>query len=257
MNKTVIFLCRDGVDGILSGIYDVFRSGIEADSCRLEMESSCEPCLFSEYRHCERDGKKAEKTVKSIRTKISQEALENVYRAALHKSPERADRIFRFILKGIRYGASVMTRMQDPDVYAVFSMNRYVMNEAHLLTGFVRFRKEKNGIFRGCIGPENDVLELVAGHFADRLPDERWWLYDEKRKKAAVHNSDGRWAIMEVAEENREAAEGGNFVPEEYDRYEDLWKQFFSSIFIEERRNPVCQRNMLPLRYRSYMTEFL
>ena len=40
------------------------------------------------------------------------------------------------------------------------------------------------------------------------------------------------------------------------DVYVDMWKTFFETISIEERRNPRCQRNMLPLRYRKYMTEF-
>jgi probable DNA metabolism protein len=35
-----------------------------------------------------------------------------------------------------------------------------------------------------------------------------------------------------------------------------LWKTFFTAIAIEERKNPNCQRNHLPLRFRDLMTEF-
>ena len=35
-----------------------------------------------------------------------------------------------------------------------------------------------------------------------------------------------------------------------------LWKTFFTAIAIEERKNPYCQRNHLPLRFRDLMTEF-
>ena len=41
------------------------------------------------------------------------------------------------------------------------------------------------------------------------------------------------------------------------DGYRDLWKTFYQAIAIEERKNPKLQRNMMPLRYREYMTEFL
>ena len=35
-----------------------------------------------------------------------------------------------------------------------------------------------------------------------------------------------------------------------------LWKSFFHAIGIEQRRNPKCQRTMMPLWYRRNMTEF-
>ena len=39
-------------------------------------------------------------------------------------------------------------------------------------------------------------------------------------------------------------------------QYRRLWKTFFDTIAIRERRNPRCQRSNMPLRYRSTMTEF-
>ena len=38
--------------------------------------------------------------------------------------------------------------------------------------------------------------------------------------------------------------------------WEKLWKTFFTTIAIEQRKNPDCQRNHLPLRFRPLMTEF-
>ena len=40
------------------------------------------------------------------------------------------------------------------------------------------------------------------------------------------------------------------------DAFVGLWKGFFSHIGIHERKNPRCQRSMLPLWYRKNMTEF-
>ena len=40
------------------------------------------------------------------------------------------------------------------------------------------------------------------------------------------------------------------------DPFVELWKGFFENIGIKERRNPKCQRNMLPLWYRKHMPEF-
>ena len=187
--------------------------------------------------------------------------------------------------------------LQNEAVYEIFQMDRYVGNEAHALVEFTRFQSLKSGILLGKVGPENDVLELVAAHFADRFPDTDWVLYDDRRKKAALHEgAAGRWQIRQGVtdgdlellkrwepKEDRKALAGSRkpekagAVPEagmedagkvledrtaeetkepSGDVYAELWKTFFASIAIEERRNPKCQRNMLPLRYRKYITEF-
>ena len=40
------------------------------------------------------------------------------------------------------------------------------------------------------------------------------------------------------------------------EEYPNLWKAFFESIAIEERRNERLQNTLLPKRFRSMMTEF-
>lgn len=248
-----IFLCESGFYGILSGVYDVYASRLKLENCRLELKDEYEPCLFADYRELELCVDRAEKVARTIYDKISEDAFIWVYRSSLHKNPDRADWILRFVETGLSCGRDVINRLQRPEVFELFTMNRYVWNEAHLLTGFVRFQKLPDGLFYSCIGPENDSLEIVAGHFADRLSGEKWILYDEKRKKAAFHSPDGHWAIMDRIEDSvikrlEEKAQE--------DAFADMWNEFFRSITIEERTNPRCQRNFLPLRYRKYMTEF-
>ena len=184
---------------------------------------------------------------------MSEESYIYLYRASLHKSPERGNWIFKFIALGLTAGRKVLGMLQNPAVYEIFQMNRYVGNEAHFLVEFLRFERLKSGIYYGKVGPESQVLELVAVHFADRFPDMDWMIYDEKHKAAAFHASTGHWVIRENVE--KEAVEKwkgeGNS-----DVYVNMWKTFFHTIAIEERTNPRCQRTMLPLRYRKYMTEF-
>ncbi len=73
--------------------------------------------------------------------------------------------------------------IQNQAVYDMFQMCRFVDNETHLLTGFVRFFRDGGDLLVGRIGPKNDVIVLLAPHFADRLSGENWVLYDVNRKK--------------------------------------------------------------------------
>lgn len=248
-----IFLCKNGFDGILCGVYDVYASRINLNECRLELEAEYEPVLFAEYREVPLQTWKAEKVAAKIKSFMSEDAYVLLYRAALHRSSERAERIFRFIELGLKYGREVIRMLQEPAVYEIFQMDRYVGREAHFHKEFVRFEHLSTGIYYGKVGPENQVLELVADHFADRFPDMNWILYDEKHNTAAIHADTGRWVIRESVTE--EEIEKG-LENREQDAYIDMWKVFFETIAIEERRNYRCQRNMLPFRYRKYMTEF-
>ena len=94
---------------------------------------------------------------------------------------------------------------------------------------------------------------MLAVHFSDRLPNEKWIIYDANRRQAAVHNPQTGWAIFYV--DDREAEEMERWQKGTQD-YEQLWKIFHSAVAIRERENRDCQRNHLPLRFREYMTEF-
>lgn len=253
-DKCSIFLCDEGFDGILTGVYEIYASRLPLESCKLELRSEYEPKLFSDYREIPVDKEKADKVAKKIRTFMSEEAYIRLYRAALHKSPDRADRILRFIELGLRYGKRAIHMLQNPAVYEIFQMDRYVGREALLQKEFARFERLPSGIYYGKIGPENRVLELIAGHFADRFPDMNWILYDEKHRIAAIYSAEKEsWVLKtKIADSEIEKL----LTEQGTDEYADLWKVFFETIAIEERRNYQCQRGLMPLRYRKYMTEF-
>ena len=250
---TTVFLCGEEFEDIMCGVYDAWMSRLGHSNVRLEGRKIWQKSLFCDYRQVETNDEKVQKVVRAVRERISEEAYSLIYEASLSMREDRADKIYRFLIYGFHYKAKVVDMLQIPAVFDIFEMCRYVGNEAHLLTGFVRFSQIDKGILISTIGPQNDVLVLLARHFSDRLSGENWVIYDEKRKKAAVHQKGMGWMIVWAEDEHwkerlKKSAEG--------DIYEDLWKSFFHSIAVAERKNPVCQRNLLPLRYRKYMTEF-
>ena len=59
------------------------------------------------------------------------------------------------------------------------------------------------------------------------------------------------WGYKKVGEELEKLK-----TEREEKEWEKLWKTFFTTIAIEQRKNLDCQRNHLPLRFRPLMTEF-
>lgn len=249
----VIFVCRDEFNSILCGVYDAWMSRLGHANVKLELKDTGNLELFAEYQEVEETEEKLVKVSKAIREKISEEAYKWVYKASFSYKEDKADQIYRFLIYGFHYGRKITEYLQIPAVYNLFQLNRTISGETHLMLEFVRFSQMQEGILFSRIGPKNDVLSLIAPHFADRLREERWIIYDENRKKAVICEADGTWLIFsgdypewkaQLANEN------------DGEIFENLWKIFYKNVSIEERKNYVCQRGHLPLRFRPYMTEF-
>ena len=148
-------------------------------------------------------------------------------------------------------GARVTQMLANPCVMRLMELKRKVLNEAHLFKEFLRFDELKGGVLYGKIEPKCDVLPFVSQHFEARFPEEDWIIYDEKRKKAAVHKHGMDIIVVEGQDIEQLTKE-----LQTEDEYRELWKVFFNTIGIESRYNPKCQQNHMPEWYRRNMTEF-
>ncbi len=257
MKEKRIYQCEDSLEGIFSAVYVAWESRYGHDYIELEvlgMEEEYNLKLFSEYIMVENNPENASKVANSIKKKISTHAYQMVARAALSNDKRKANAIYHFLVRGFAYGAKVEDYLSDPYVQIIFELNRYVGNDAHLYTGFVRFTELDNGILFAKIEPKNNVLEIITPHFADRLSKENFMILDVKRKIATIHRSNSAWFLTAISEEELTTLLSAT---EKKEKYEKLWKTFFESIAIKERENKVCQRNHVAIHYRKYMTEFM
>ncbi len=246
-----VYLCEDRFESIMTAVYDAWASRLGHENVRLELQGDYNLELFSEYITVEDDVEKTEKVVRTLRQKISDEVFEYVYKAAMSQDRGKADKIYRFVVLAMHKGAGIVSQLGDSIVMDIFTMVRNVSNEAHLLLGFIRFRELSNGVLFAKITPKNHVLTFVAPHFEDRLSGENWVIYDEVHRIAAIHAKNTCWVLSKQTGLNEEILSSGK-----EEEYEELWKIFFHTIGIEARKNPACQRNMLPLWYRKNMLEF-
>lgn len=247
-----VFVCGTEPDDIYCAVYDAWMSRLGHAHVCIE-EAGADPQLFCEYRQVKTELWKTEKVVSAIRGKLSEAVYEATYKAALCEDRGRADKIYRFLIAAFAYGPRILNQISHPAVYELFVLTRAISREVNRYLEFTRFSQMREGILLGKIEPKQDVLVLVAPHFADRMPSENWILYDCARKKAAVHRAGRGWQLVRVDSDQwqqrlrRETDEAA---------YEELWRVFHQSIAIEARINPKCQQNMLPLRFRPHMTEF-
>lgn len=248
----IVFVCGEEPEQIWCAIYDAWMSRLGHDNVRIEPRG-CDPLLFCEYREVEYDPAKAQKVISAMKDKLSEVIYEQVYTAALSQEKYRADKIYRYLIPAFHFGRKISDMLALEPVFDLYSMNRNLGKELDHMKGFTRFAQTSEGVLLGKIGPKNDLTVLLAAFFADRLSGENWILYDDKRRKAAIHRTGTGWVLMQVDSDEWQAKL--NETTDEED-YQQLWKAFHEHIAIKERINPKCQMNMLPLRFRPYMIEF-
>ncbi len=235
-------------------IYDAWASKIGHKNIRLQTEPIGNLELFCDYYHIEADLNKSRKVVTAICRKISKEAYIMIFRCAMSCAPDKLDRIYRFLLLGFAYPKEVTVMLQHPIVQPVFELNRKVMNEVHLFREFIRFQPGPQNILVSVIEPKSNLLTLLAPAFEDRIPSENWMIIDKNRSLAAVHPKDSETYLTALTPEEFQEMEHSL---KKGDPYAALWKDFFQTLAIEQRKNPVCQRTHIPVWYRKHATEFL
>ncbi len=237
--------CYDGsFDGLLCCVFESYERGeVPAD---VLPEGGDLPLLLP-VKTIETDAAKAERVQMSIPKKMGHLALDFVRKAFLTCHPKKELLILQFLRLGYRYGAMVMDRLTDETVHALTTAVRHATHEAHLFQGFVRF-SEVNGALVAEIEPKNIVLPLIAPHFCDRYPGERFLIYDRTHGMALMYQN-GEASICDI--EAFEQPQPG----EEERTFRALWRLFYDTIEIKERHNPRCRMSHMPKRYWSCMTE--
>lgn len=253
-----IFVCEDSIDGILTGIYDAWDSRLGHENVALRIGKEMNLELFATYREILSDPEKAGKVSGSIRRKMGEDAWKTIYQAALSPDSDRADCIYRVVVKGMsahvdsRTARNIIWNLQDPNVCRVFEMSRKTGREANRYLEFIRFRELEGGVLFSEIQAEGQVLPLIGEHFADRFPNENFMIYDNGHNDCLIHGKGRPWLILRDTQPDLAA---GERITAREAQMQQLWRGFCRTIAIESRVNPHLQQQFWPLKFRKWMTE--
>ena len=254
MEETIL-LCEDSIEGILTGVYEAYEMRREHEMIHLQTSDIENYRLFAVYKEIETDTSKSEKVLRTLYHRFGEEAYTQFCQAMVSYDPAKADAVYHAIVTGLsgRYRGKLMDHLSDRYIHKVFNLSRNTGIEIHHLLGFLRFKELRGGVLLARYSPKNDITALIVPHFADRLPQEDFAIYDEQRKYYAVHPKNQRWYLVRgelpFAQEEEEYSAGE-------EEYQMMYRHFWQKIAIHERRNLELQRNMLPYRFRRHMVEF-
>ncbi len=253
-----ILLCEDSLEGILTGVYEAYQSHYGHDNIKLYLAArEYELELFSEYHKVRPDAESSNKVLLSILEKIGDTARKNVVEAAYSAEPDKADVIYRYLIRGYAVGSRIVDYLSDPYVSRLFEICRRLWNEVHRWKEFLRFQIQENGLLTAVIEPKARVLTFLMPHFADRLPIENFIIYDKTHDQAGIHRKQQGWFLADrLGRDYPEYTALLETTTKEEAQMQDLWRIFFETIAVRERENARLQTQLLPKWYRDHMVEF-
>ncbi len=165
--------------------------------------------------------------------------------AALHRDDDRFVLLYRLLWR-FRTERRLMELASDPDVARLGLLARAVRRDIHKMHAFVRFRAVTHGEeehYAAWYEPDNHIVEAAAPFFMRRFATMRWTILTPERSADwdRSHLVFGPGASIHDAPAD--------------DMMEELWCEYYASIFNPARLNPEQMRGEMPKRFWKNLPE--
>ena len=181
---------------------------------------------------------------------VDKNILKQLYYVFLSTDDNKELIIYYFLLNSLKYKGKIIYMRNLRCVDKVSKISHYVSREAHKLKGFTRFKELENRVLYAEINPLNNVLELLSNHFKNRLKNELWIIKDVNRKMLSIYDKNNFYIINES-----DFKLLNNKLSNNEKNIQNMWKSFYKTIGIKERKNDCCRMNFMPKKYWKYILE--
>ena len=191
-----------------------------------------------------------DKIINKIIDNLGVAIFNTMYKLYLSNDNNKELLIYYFFGYSLKYKNKIFYLRNNELITKCLKISKYVGNENHKYKGFLRFKELDNNILYGEISPINNVLPLLVNHFKERPSNELWIIKDTKRNTLAIYDRNEVY----IVNANDVKIKINNYSNNEK-QIQDLWKTFYKTIAIKERKNELCRMNFMPKRYWKYIIE--
>ncbi|MBT31515.1 MAG: DNA metabolism protein [Thalassobius sp.] len=249
---TIIY---DGTyQGWLTAVFEIYEFKLK--EVEFVRNQSTTNSLFATKHYVQSDETKANRVLKGLEKKLSKQGVTAIYKTFLSEVDQSDDVMWRFVKYVFDSTENIENDIGNSAVWDVKKAVKKVRRETHRMKAFVRFQLTKDDLYYAIVEPDCDVLPLIMNHFKNRFADQRWLIYDAKRKYGIYYdletvriveinfqaNVNSSKPLMEISDEREEF-------------YQTLWRRYFNSVNIKARTNMKLHIQHMPKRYWKYLTE--
>ncbi|MFV0341183.1 MAG: TIGR03915 family putative DNA repair protein, partial [Parachlamydiaceae bacterium] len=175
-----VFFYDKTFEGLLTAVFDAYSRKVFPD--RLLGGEDIPPLFMQESYTVITQEDRSTRVWTALEKKMSKLACNMLSYAWLSEEEGSDELLFRYIRKTIDSKISIETNFADDDVLKLHQLAKRVAHEAQYLRQFVRFQKAADDIFFSPVSPRYNALPIAIEHFKDRFADQKWVIYDIKRR---------------------------------------------------------------------------
>jgi len=246
-------LIYDGTfEGLLTAVFEIYeRKLIHVKMLKGEWRSSA---LFEDVIKVITDQTKSRRVLKGLKERLSTEGVQRVYVAHLSEIDNCEQTLIGYIRHAFDSDRNIEEDYGNKFVLKLSEIVQMVRRERHRMEAFVRFQKLSDGTFYATVDPDFNVLPLLIKHFKDRYADQKWIIYDLKRKYGIYYDLN-TVEYMEIDFSRSNQGGKASIHCEDKGIYQHLWKNYFNSVNIPARKNMKLHLRHIPHRYWKHLTE--
>jgi probable DNA metabolism protein len=239
-------------EGWLCAVFEIYEYKLAA--AVIVNEAHFQPSPFEQVHVVNTDPGKSKRVWSGLKQKISHSALGQLHRAFLSEEKNVENILLKYVQQVFASNQTIEYNYANKDVLHVAQTAKKVYREKHRMEAFIRFQLTKDKLYYAVCQPDFNVLPLIENHFQKRYADQRWLIYDSRRKYGIYYDMN---TVERVEINFSEEAKTGlaSIIDESEMLYEQLWQQYFKSVNIEARKNLKLHIQHMPKRYWRFLTE--
>lgn len=248
-------LIYDGtLEGFFTCIFTAYEQKLKVTS--IAPETAAQPEIFSASEVIITDPEKAGRVKQALTKWISARGRKQMYFAFLSEEAGMEMLLYRYILQAVGNKNFSSEDYGDAVILKISKTAKMVSREKHRMEAFVRFMLTEDDIYFAHIEPDFNVLPLISPHFQTRYADQKWIIYDLKRKYGLYYDlKSTEFISLDLTEKlNNGILDPAVYAGSEKE-FQELWKRYFKSTSIVSRKNMKLHIQHVPKRYWKYLSE--
>ena len=240
-------------EGFLTAVFEIYE--FKYVNPKIIKKQDVQQNLFAEAIEIFSNEEKSDRVIKKLEKQLGRDGIKCLLHAFLSEIETVEHDLYHVIDYAVQNSAhNIMKDFGHDAVLKIIKLTKSVGREKHRMEDFIRFELLKDGVFFAKIDPDFDVLMLIIPHFKNRYQDQKWIIYDLRRKYGVYYDLKTTTIItldldIKLLDKNNDLYAASEI------NYQKLWSEYFDHTNIKERKNTKLHVQHVPKRYWKYLTE--
>lgn len=238
-------------EGFLTAVFEIYE--FKYVNPKIIKKQDAQQNLFAEATEVFNNDDKSDRVIKKLEKQLGADGIRSLLYAFLSEIETIEQDLYQVIDYAVQNPTlNIMKDFANDAVLKIVKLTKSVAREKHRMEAFIRFELLKDGVYFAKIDPDFDVLTLIIPHFKNRYQDQKWMIYDLRRKYGVYYDLE---TITIITLDIKLSDKNDDFYSESEINYQKLWSEYFDHTNIKERKNTKLHLQHVPKRYWKYLTE--